>query len=492
MRKLLSLFLALALLVIPAAGMADSGAEMMNQAREAGRAIRTDVTFTAGTIPTDEETAAIIADMLNALSFTVISDHPEEEGVLSFAMGLDGTDVLTIAGQAHGEDTYMTSSLLDDTVAYNQEELAEISKRITVLAAQSSGMSQEEIDAMLEGMSSVEIQPLDLIDAAEGFSVDEEAVAEVVARIVADAKEEPVTAASKDHDAAATQYTVVIKAEDFSDLYQILFDMLKNNAVFMNSLSTMLAENDEGMTAEELMAQLPAEYEKLLAQYEDVPCVLLLNEAGDMVHAVMTCTPKAGEDVPAVELAYNRLTTADGLGHSVAMTMTEEDESVIIGLNFLTESEKRTYFALTLDVQEADGAAQEVFRATLDATKDYTADKAHAAGTSEVVATDGDESMGLVIDFISDAERTGDDVQMVNEGKISLLGEKEPMVTVRVSFATCDKPADIVTDAAVRPGTMDDEAFNTYLTQVQASAMTNLMVIIQSLPMSVLSALMGS
>ena len=73
-----------------------------------------------------------------------------------------------------------------------------------------------------------------------------------------------------------------------------------------------------------------------------------------------------------------------------------------------------------------------------------------------------------------------------------LNGSKTPMVTITVDQATDKAADDIDAQSAVHPGKMTEEELSAYFEEALTSAQTNLLVILQNLPASILQALTDS
>lgn len=494
MRKLLSCVLALLVLALPAAGLAASSENPLTQAMEDGRTIRTDITFTPGVFPVDEEIAVILSDLLESLSFTVEASV-SEGAPQRFAMGLGGKDVCTLAFQQAGDVFYADSSLLDNTVAYTPEEYQAIMIRAAVLGAQAQNMSQEDIDAMVAAMEAEAQTGASVAEEMQGLTLDMTELESVTQRMAGTVKEESYTGSSKNHDAATRKLTMTMAAEDIVEVMRIVCEQLRANEGFMACMEFALSMTGGSTDVQTLMTELPDWYGEQLEKYEDIAVTCLAAENGDLVHMDVTLVPKEEElaknaDIPTGEGVYNRLTTADGVGHSVEYTINVQESKVALALNVLTASEKRIAMSAAITYVDKNGTLYDMAHLTVDGVKDRADGAANDTVTVELAAkkdvTDDEYAYGARIDAVCRTAAEGKDVTGHTTVSLTLLGEKEPMLTVNVDQTTVDEPEDIVSDEADRPGQMSDEEFATYSTKVQASILTNVMTILQNLPESLL------
>ena len=129
MKKWIAMLLAVMMLVLPLAGLAEAPEELMDKALDDGLTLETTVSFSAGNLPFGEEINTPVADLLNALSFY----HLENENDQSvFAVRLSGEDALRVETQLDVDDRdYFKFNWLGDSVlSFNESELETTMKRI--------------------------------------------------------------------------------------------------------------------------------------------------------------------------------------------------------------------------------------------------------------------------------------------------------------------------------------------------------------------------
>ena len=496
MRKLLSCLLALILLTLPTASLAASSENLINQAWEMGRSVHTDITFTPGVFPMDGEIATVLSDLLGSLSFTVVTS-PNEEDPQHFAMGLGGKDVLTVAIQQKGEVSYVDSSLLDNTVAFTMEELQTVLTRVVVLGAQAQNMPQEDIDAMVAALEEEWQADTPALEAQQEFTFDTTKLEAAVQRLAGTVKEESYTGSSKNHDAATRKLTITFTAADVAEFMEIVCEQLRANESFMSGMEAGLSMTSGGRTidAQTLLTEMPERYEEMLTKCEDVVVTALVAEDDELVHMDFALVPKEGQliedsGISGADFVYNRLTTTDGVGHSVEYTVDMQESKLGFSLNALTASEKRIALSAAITYVDESGALYDMATLTVEGAKDYADDATKKTMTVELAvkakAHDDAPTYGGRLDITTETAVEGADVTGHTTVAVTLLGEKEPLLTVNVAQYAFDDPEDIATDKADRPGQMSDEDFANYFTKVQASALTNAMTILQNLPDSLL------
>jgi hypothetical protein len=497
MRKLLSVLLAVVMLALPAMSLAASPDEIMAMAEN--RTTYTEITFTSGNLPLSDDYATPISDLLNALSIGLVSGNEGETSTL--AMGLSGKTVLTVDAQTKDDTLYLASSLLDNPVAFTADELQAL--MTSIMSSYNEAIGADETTATdttlsLEDLTSLSDQ---MANVASGFKIDVDQVTAVLDRIAGRITTEAVTEQSKDHEPATTKTTLTVTAEDVSDIIKVALDAVQNNETLMTLLhqaNIKYSFDGEEVTEEEFFTQLPERYEEALSHYGDITAVILQNDAGETVHVELSAEAKDDSVLP-IEMAYNRLGTADGMGHSFTFTLTNNSsdsdaQQMALSADWLTDAEKTVSFNAAVSILRADGTVDEFFSFTASGTKEYGDTEASSDVTyTMAVSSDGTEEsrMSFSMQVSTTASFDGKDA-MENETVTLSMNSSDPMLTINVAQATGDAADNIDGTNAVHPITMTEDELNTYLSEVQTSAMTNLAVILQNLPSSVLNLLTSS
>lgn len=474
MKKLSAFLLALLMLVLPVLSYAASPAELFAQAAE-GQPYTVSGQLTWGnTALLDSDTQTLVKDVVDAISFTL----SKQENQTDFALQLSGTDVLTLATAAAGEDTYLLSNLLGDTIAFNQAEGEVILGYLANLAVASGMMTADdiaELQAAIQGADAADadmsLEDMDfsaLIAWAESLNLEPAAV----------------TQQPEGCDTATQVVAVTLTGEDMAQLYSMLFDLLEQNEDFRTSLRTALEQPD--MTDEELSAALDSIALAIGDMVQgDIPVAVYLDDE-HVVCMTASITMTADDSTVTMDMHYDRLTTADGVTHTATINATDENDGSIVMAFTLLNGDKATQVTATIGESEDEA----IFAFTLTALKDYGDDASALSAAAELTINDGTESITLGLQLAANAAADGDNATFTCDADLYFLGEE--LLSVQLNAATSQAAAPIVTSDAVRPGQMTEEEFSTYLsTDVMNALQLALVNLIQSLPASVLSMLMG-
>ncbi|MBE5803408.1 MAG: hypothetical protein E7316_02740 [Clostridiales bacterium] len=497
MKKLFAMLLALVMMTLPVLGLAASPSEMMEEATNAGRPVSGKVTLDFGSYPgLDESVATIINDVVDALGFT----YAQQEDQVDFALTLSGADVLTLSTATEGEDTYIKSNLLgEDVVAFNAEE-GEIALNYLLALAEDAGMfSQSDVAEMKQVLAQV------IAQASTGTTEAEEidltnliALGTEMASRVTTAE---VTQQPKNCDAATTVATVKLTGEDVTAIYKVIFDAVKDMPDFISTLESMnLTVNGQPATAEELIAMLPELADQMGAMVVgEIPVEVYLDAEGEPVYMTMTMTMK-GENEEGVEETihmdgvYSRLTMNETAVHTATIIAKDAAEAgVSISVTAVSNEEKDV---VNVDIDSIDsGVAQPVIAVGVIVDKDYGETESSEDMDIEVTITDSDtqQEISLRMVFETEAKKVNDqDVVMEGEMDLYLMGMEDELLSIEFIQETGSAAESIITADAVRLGKMTEEEFNTYMNEdVLTAAQSALIGLVQHLPSSVLSLLLG-
>ncbi len=493
MRKLLSMLLALLMLILPVVSLAATPAEIM--AMPEGRTLYTDVSFTPSDLPLDGTTAAMAKDLLNALTFSAKVGGADGD-VSGLSVSLNSVKVLTFDTQVKDDTLYLSTSLLDKPVAFTADEAVDFSKRLMTMLGDAAGVDVTGIVENLATNSWTNITNT-AHDALSSFTFDLEGFTTVMERMSARMVTEEVTEQTKDHEPATTKMTITITAEDVKDVVKVFADSYHSNEGLMAVLrqaNVTYTLNGQEVTEDEFFEGLPDAAEKAMSNYEDIVLVAMTNANNETVHASCTLTPKADaeETVLPMAIVYNRLGTADGTGHSLTATMTSDDSDAVLSVDYLAGAEKKVSYGAALSYVKADGTVLEMMSFTAEGTKE-NGDTQASSDVTYRFAFSGDGTdvnrTSLSVNVQETASFDGKDAVGAKTIAFYLNDSKTPMVTITVDEAT-DKAADAIdAQSAVHPGQMTEEELSAYFEEAMTSAQTNLLLILQNLPTSILQAL---
>lgn len=491
MKKILSIMLALCMLALPAMSLAASPAEILEEAVKAGRPWHAEVSMQAGEIPADAEIAALLSDIINALGFRMDvqqGDTPQTD----VALLLSGKEVLTLAVAEKDGDTFLKTNLAGaDVMAFNAEEAQALLDRVLKMMVDSGALSEAELEEIKTQIGSM-AGAGNMTAMMEGMQVDTAALLALMAEMTAGMTTEEVTSQPRNCDEARSKVSFTVTRDMMMKCYEMYIDMLKKNEAYMallNEQMALMADSGETMTAEEVLDMALEMIQNGITAF-NAPVSVYLDEKNVPVYVMADAAMTIAQDDDQVNLTmtigYARLTGTEGVNHSVTLIASDEEkDGAAITFNYLM-GEKRSM--ISFDAAEIDEGVSEAPVMSVEA--ELLKDRGETAAQDQLTVTmtlrDDDESQSVVLTADAAAEKTGGDAAFNLRGKIFLPGSEKEMMTVNVDATTGTAAPSIVAENAVRPGAMTDDEFNAFLGQAAQSAQTALLVMLQSLPDSVL------
>ena len=251
----------------------------------------------------------------------------------------------------------------------------------------------------------------------------------------------------------------------------------------------LVADSGEAVTAEEALDKGLETIQNSITAFS-APVSVYLNEKDEPVYALVDATMTVGQDDDQVNLTmslgYARLTGTEGVSHSATLIANDEEkDGIAMTFNYLA-GEKRS--VISFDAAEIDEGVSEapVMSVEAELLKDRGETAAHDQLTVTMTLRDDDESQSVNLTADISAEKTGEDAAFNLIGKLFLPGSEKEMITLNADVTTGTAAPSIAVENTVRPGAMTDDEFNAFLGQVVQSAQTALLVMLQSLPESVL------
>lgn len=490
MKKLTALLLALLMLALPVMGMAASPDELFTQATET-RPYKMEGKLTWGnTSLLDAETQALVKDVVDAIGFTLAG----QENQTDFTLTLSGNDVLTLSTAAQGEDTYLLTNLLGGTIAFNEAEGSVILDYLMNLCVASGMMTEDDVAQAKASIQQALNQAKD-VSLTEEFSIDTAALMTWAEGFAARITTEEVTQQPKNSDPAAQVLSFTLTGEDLTQLYTILFDSLQGNPSFIAGLnSTNLTMDGQPVTAEEFYAQLPEMAKKIGdAVQGDIPVSVYGDAEGNPVYGTAAVTMKfeneEGTSTVAMDMDYTRLTVAEGVTHAGNIVAVDENnQGAAVSVSVLA-GDKLTTVNAGIGSIEA-GATTPVLGLDVKAEKEYGDTESELALEALLTIVSEGQEITLGLDMDKETKLNGENAVYEGDMDISFMGEE--ILCIKMTAATGEAAPSIITADAVRPGQMTEEEFNTYAEETVMPALQMALVnLIQSLPESVLTLLMG-
>lgn len=520
--KLVSIIIAL---ILPLGAMAQGAAyDVLSQAKEDGKEIVSTVTFEPGAMLAADQMVADMCDA-TALTFRGLSD-----GYGSMAILLNGEEMVSAKIRVEEDGLYAQSELLgDDTLYFSWADLE------TAMAdgLKSSGMSEDEISAMMEGFSTSMEQMAAVGTIAESSDVEnlskeelkqkmleamggDESLMEWVNGIEAKMVVTNGSFTLEDSDVADTKTEVTITKEDMVALYetQYMKDMIKKS---LQTSDSSLSDDDAAAQVDEAIAEMKAAMEKSefsipVVEYtigEDELVAMQMNMSGvfygDAFSGEMTAavedadatTETVAQDPAKIDMNMKiiRKTVADAKVYTMTMDMAENDEEAMTLNGDLSLSDAAVTGNLTMTVN-SDPVL------TLALVEDK-ADPANVTGKLSVTVFDGDTSYAVELASAQQVtENTvdtsiglsyADTVEAIAANPdTALLGTLKVNTVVQDDSGYFTSLADATAETSVQIMQMSDSDLETYTSGLETSAMTVVYSMMANLPESVLQAMSES
>lgn len=484
MRKWIAALLAAVMMLLPLAGLAETPAELMEQALDAGLTLETQIRAIPGNLPFGDANTPI-SDMMNALSFTLLQSG---EGRNGFALQLGEEDALSGEMELVDGRTYLRSNWLGEQVlSFNEEETAAFMQKLAALL----GVETADMEA-LTAMVGAEM-------SAPEFSEQElQPMVDFLTELFQRAETAPVTQQPRASDPADTVITLTLTVEDIARFYEIIGNILLVNEDYMSMLEQLnvtLSVNGEPMTAEQAVRELPAQIRANAAAFKDIPVAVYMNEAQEVVMVTVSGETANEEIHVTADFELTRQTTTDGQGWSANLELSDGDTPMAgITLSYLANSQTTDVFTLSIVAKEEGRDDTEMLMISYLAQKEYSAEKAakHSIITFAFRPEVDAEPLALTLDTTLLASYMEGKAALEAYSDLFLTGEEEPVLMLSCTTNSVDTPASLAKEAdIVTPGTLDDTEFATFVQQMLVNVQTGLMRMLQLLPDSVLTIMLG-
>ena len=494
MKKLTAILLALLLLAMPFAGLAEESADdlfaflaseeettnYMDAALEAGRRINTNVTF--GNLPAafsgDPTMDQVITDVLNALSFSGYAQG--DEGYFAIGMKQPGgtvAEILTMGVATADSNAYIASNLLGGTIVIGADEVETLINRLLDVFVKSGLMEEtdaQEIKTMLPEM--VNMVKAELETAMNQAQLDVtklkfDALINAVMPLLGKIETAEVTMQPKNCDPAASVVTVEITPDEAKSIVAALFKFIQDNPELAEivekemDFGAFAAQNGFDGTFDDFLTTIQGDLEKETLLESNIVAKLWLDEAGMPVAA--ECT------VEEAVINYTRLTMNQGPAHSVVLKAGNAD----ITVNVLVGEKSCN---VTLAMAE-DGVT------FMDMALTYADLSTDAAQIADVDFTMMVEDITVRVAYDSNLVMNG--VDFTSKETVTIGVNEVDYVTVFVDCETTDAGASIMTGDVVRPAEMSDADFANWFAALVNNLQTWLFNALFAMPASVLELL---
>lgn len=318
------------------------------------------------TIVPGEELAAepLVSDVCEVAALKLTTG--EKSGALTLM--LKGKDMATVAVGADRDGLYVNSNLIGAKVLFVswEEGIAFVSDFLKS-TLESQGMLDEQTaemmdTAMNELKASIQlawedgaqleatVKPEEAIALLEEAYADDPGMVAYLKNILEKLQEEEGAFTAETHDAATCRQTLQLTTEDILLVFETNY--------MRSMLEQSMQAQDPELTGEKLTAAVDAAIEEAreIFKSSDVDMVMTVysaNEHQDVVGVEMemdiSVTEGGETETVLMTMQYDRLTTAEGVGHKALLEAKYQDTSLMemsLDLNFAENGEDKGMFAL--------------------------------------------------------------------------------------------------------------------------------------------------
>lgn len=516
MKKFLASLLALLLLAMPFAALAESAPAMdlsafmteedyYTRALQAGRPVS--FTITVSDVATDltGEPAIdqVIAEVLNAAVISGYTQGNEQ----SFSLGMTQqngsvSDLLSFTTAVNEKDTYFKSNLTGGAIVVGEDELLPFMERLIDVMTQVGFFDEEtaaglkaELPAMMEQVKA-ELAAADSaqIDYA---SLDFSALTEAFAVVAGKMEMGAPDILPRNCDPAVAMVTVTMTPDEMKGMIAAAIKFIQDNPTLADYIAaqisfeesiapSMAGVTDETPTFTEFLGMASAELENEQLYAADTVIRIWLGAdnmpvAGQLTSATFS---EAGE-VVEFTVNYNRLTMNDAVAHSCTlimpnggMTLNIVDKGADFTANFSVVTEKGD-MPLEMNIEYTDRSAENLEACTA------VVDIAVVSDADDLDVDAAQVTTKIKLDIVSDTVFTGDDFDENSAVTITVDGKQ--IMTIHVNRATSEAVQSIMDEDVVRPATMSDAEFAQWFVDVYATLYAWPQKLIYSLPASVIN-----
>lgn len=508
MKKLTACLLALMMLAMPFAAMADYAQDALNAGRRLTSVMEFDVTAEA--ITGEEMVDQIINDLMDALKITVAQQGDEGSFAIGFEQA-DGTvkDVLTIAAATADKDAYIASDLLAGTIVISADEVVPVANRLVDLFVLLGFITEDdaaEIKGVLTEMESMIVSELQKAAATADFDIDLEkldmtALTGILTKMMEKMTVAEVTMQPKNCDPAVQVYTVTMTPEEMNELLVAMLQFLKDNAEVFAPITDSFMEGfnaagGEQMTFEQMIDAAMTELPKEQIYAGDVTYRVWVGEQGQLC-AMDAVAPMDAETT--MTMNYTCLTMNDSQAHSFVIAMADVDMTLNLvvaekTVNATFDIAQGGVNQVSVRCDVTDRSAENLiacdvnveFTGNMGADADYVFNEE----TEEWEIVEGEPAyLTIGVNYKQDVALDGVDFTEKDEIVLSIAGMEFMRATG--TTVTGDPAESIMAGKVVRPAELSDADFANWFVGIYNNLPNWLMNLVTSLPQSVSSLMMG-
>lgn len=482
MKKILSVMLAVIVLALPCVSMANEQVDLLMLQK----ALQTTITFSdANLLPLvgDEQTAAVINELINVVGLRCTVQQADAESMqANMAFTLSGADAFKADVMMNKTGMYLASNMLgQDVLSFDYQKMMD--------------MFQDMKDQMIEeGVSEAQLsQMIDMLKKMQSGEYFNQAMVKndlddmqltnttaVLEKLLAKAQPADVATAPEGCDTPASAATLTLTGKEAAELMNAMltdFGATKFGGAYLSSLESSLASfGENAMTLDDMIQKISEVYEN------DIVYTFYFNAEGEAVAVTVACTLN---DSDKTDVKMVILFKAEGEKKTVTLNMDLTGAQKMNILFTLTE-ESENNVAFDCTVSEGDTADVRVYGTVVEAEEN---DVDHV--TVDVYVTVPAEGPEAGVRVLVDVMANDDDITGTTLIKILPLSGEAPYVTLSVVCELVDMLPAVSTENTVDILSMSDEEIQAWTESITSSAQLELIKMIQMLPPSVLSLVMG-
>ncbi len=533
MKKIIAMLVALMMLALPMAGLAENafGVDYYTQAIESGRRVTTNmyVENIAADFTGDEAVDQIITDLLSAVSITTYSQDNEEFFALGLKQEQTGkvADLLTLGFAQDDDVNVITSNLLGGAIAVSAEEAPILMERLIDVLAMIGLFTEEDAQMLKDELATViaaapseaamEDEIMAMIEGIDFTALDFSALTDAFLPVLESVETAEVTMQPKNCDPAVNMVPLNITGEQMKTMMTSFFRFIKANPQLaevsgyfydmMLSSAVAMAE-EEIPTYTEMLDKMLAEMDEEINIEGDTTVTVYLGEDGMPVMAEVKFPEQEANDAAAVAetvshtyvptITYTRLTMNEVAAHSIVMDIDNVDMTLNLAIrgenitvSFAVAEDGMTMFQMNMEI--IDRSAENLIAFDMDMNMTIVDDEQYDIAYNE--ETQRYEMVQLdpvTIEFgmkiVSDTVLNGIDFTSREAITISVAGKD--YCTIVAESASAQPGASIADGEVVRPAALTDADFANWFVGVINGLQTWLYTVIEALPASILNLMM--
>lgn len=490
MKKMIATLLALMMLMLPFAGLAETSpdlnalfgeSDVYTTALEAGRRISFDVALTdvASEFTGESAVDQVIFDLLTALDVSGYVQGDE----MYYAIGMKQesgavSDILTLGCAVAGEDTYLLSNLIGGTIVVAKDEVQPLLERLidmlVVMGALTERQAGELKAQLTEVFAAVNTGSATVagLDEVDFMALDFTALFDTAATLAEKVTVGEVDVLPRNCDAPASMVSITLTPDEMKALIASVFQFVKDNPNLANAIAAEISFDEtiapqiSGVSGDpvDFMGFIDMVITKLDEKQlytGDTVMRIWLDEDGEIVSANIVAPVEGGE----IKLNTARLTVNDAVQYSFLFAFPGGDVTVDAAVreggvtaNVAVAENGETRIAMRIDYTDRSAenliASDVVIDMTItevDVNSSYTYG-GESYSTSAIV-----DEVNIGLRITSDTQLDGIDFVETDGVTVSVGGKEYATVNINVKSEMAGPS--IMTGDVVRPVELSEADF---------------------------------